>query len=379
MLFTSRMVPQGKGECMRILGFADRRQQRVAGPLSAIEQSAGTVSISDRPNSLGKYLSLFWRGRKEINSHEPDVLLSNHPGRLGFGVVLLGIAYDIPVVIKVGGDLWQTNHDKFSEKLLDGEYLRALARLGLMLLNHFVCSLAAGFIVVSNELQDTVIKNTERPEEEVQVVHTPVQYERYASGDLEAGQRLVEVEDQIVILSVTNLSYEGKFEGIRETLCEIIPLLRQHEAAYIVAGDGRYLDSLREYLNEEVSSDVRDQIHTPGFVDSVESLYSMADIFVYISNIDGYPSVISEAQAAGLPIVANAAHGIVEQIDHEETGLLVDPSCSGDLRKSVRLLLNEPSMREELGKRAQNVVRDRNSPETIGRQMVKSIERIIRA
>ena len=65
-------------------------------------------------------------------------------------------------------------------------------------------------------------------------------------------------------------------------------------------------------------------------------LYALADVFVYVSDLDGYPNVVLEAQTAGVPVVANDAHGMCDQITDGETGYLVDPEARRALFDRVR-------------------------------------------
>ena len=362
---------------MRLLGFTDSRHDIFASPIYATGEPAEVVSVSDTSGPIKKYASLLRRGTNAIQNHDPDVLLSNHPGRLGFAVALLGAQYNVPTVIKLGGNLWRTNYDKLAEHWTDGHYLSFVARCGQITLNRVVCLQAAGFLVVSEALKCTVIERTRRPEREVQVVHIPVKFEQYANGNRVAGRRCLNVGDAPLILSVTNLNFRGKFEGVCQAIDELEPILRKRGITYVIAGGGRYLGALREYIETEVSPIVRKRIRLPGFVGDIANVYAAADLFVYLSNIDGYPNVILEAQAAGLPVVANAAHGMLEQIDDKQNGALVDTSNEGELQGTVRELLDDPAERERLGKRAQRTVRKRNSPKAIGEQMIRAVEKII--
>uniref|UniRef100_A0A7C4RQE7 Glycosyltransferase n=1 Tax=Desulfatirhabdium butyrativorans TaxID=340467 RepID=A0A7C4RQE7_9BACT len=63
-----------------------------------------------------------------------------------------------------------------------------------------------------------------------------------------------------------------------------------------------------------------------GPFDGFESLpTSCFDVFLYTSQWDGLPTILLDALAAGLPVVASDVGGIGEVIQHEETGLLVRP------------------------------------------------------
>ena len=90
-----------------------------------------------------------------------------------------------------------------------------------------------------------------------------------------------------------------------------------------------------------------------------------ADIFVYTSLSETYGQVVSEAQWCRLPVVALAdGMGVSQQIEHEKTGLLIDPMGDPEqvkwrFAKAVLRLLHEPKEREQLRNDAAEHVRQR--------------------
>ena len=63
-----------------------------------------------------------------------------------------------------------------------------------------------------------------------------------------------------------------------------------------------------------------------GFFDGITSLpLQDFNIFLYTSQWDGMPTILMDAIAAGLPIVASDVGGVGEVIVHEKTGFLVRP------------------------------------------------------
>jgi glycosyltransferase involved in cell wall biosynthesis len=94
-----------------------------------------------------------------------------------------------------------------------------------------------------------------------------------------------------------------------------------------------------------------------------------ADVFVYTSLSETYGQVVSEAQWCRLPVVALAdGMGVSQQVEHERTGLLIDPNGDPEqvkwrFAKAVLRLLHEPRERERLLREAAEQVRRRARPE----------------
>ena len=74
-------------------------------------------------------------------------------------------------------------------------------------------------------------------------------------------------------------------------------------------------------------------------------LLAAADLLIVPSRSDGAPTVIFEAMAAGLPIVATRAGGIAEQVRDGENALLCEPAALGAAMQRLR---DEPVLRARL-------------------------------
>jgi glycosyltransferase involved in cell wall biosynthesis len=63
--------------------------------------------------------------------------------------------------------------------------------------------------------------------------------------------------------------------------------------------------------------------------------YNAADLFCLMSEKEGWPNVLLESLACGVPVVASAAGGIPEIVSSENIGLLTDREEAG-IAKSIR-------------------------------------------
>ena len=81
----------------------------------------------------------------------------------------------------------------------------------------------------------------------------------------------------------------------------------------------------------------------------VPALLSALDIFVWLSRGEGMPHVIAEAGAAGLPVIATADNGTLEQIEDETSGLFVPHEAPAAVAAAIVRLIDEPALRRRLG------------------------------
>jgi glycosyltransferase involved in cell wall biosynthesis len=81
-------------------------------------------------------------------------------------------------------------------------------------------------------------------------------------------------------------------------------------------------------------------------------LAGLSVLAVPSSGIDAAPRVIMEAFSAGVPVVAYPSGGIVELIDHAQTGLLTSAANPEALAASLLAVLGNPAKRESLSEHA---------------------------
>ncbi len=81
-------------------------------------------------------------------------------------------------------------------------------------------------------------------------------------------------------------------------------------------------------------------------------LYRHAAIYIFTSPREDLGIVVQEAQAAGVPVVAWNAGGPTVTVINEKTGYLVESFRLSSMAEKVQLLLENPRLREQMGKNA---------------------------
>jgi glycogen(starch) synthase len=118
-------------------------------------------------------------------------------------------------------------------------------------------------------------------------------------------------------------------------------------ASLVLVGDGPDADRTRRLAAE---SPAAGRITQRGFVEhtAVPAVLASLDVLVLPSAYEEMGSVLVEAMAAGLPVVASAVGGIPEVVRDGETGLLVPPGDVAALTASLDRLAADPQLRERL-------------------------------
>ena len=118
----------------------------------------------------------------------------------------------------------------------------------------------------------------------------------------------------------------------------VVDLLEATEGlARVFVGDG----PLRNGVTEAI-----------GFVEPsrLGIYYERAAVVACPSHREGYGVVAREAMAHGRPVVASAVGGLLDAVDDGVTGLLVPPRDPPALRAALERLLEDPELRERLGR-----------------------------
>ncbi|MEN6552456.1 MAG: glycosyltransferase family 4 protein [Methanobacterium sp.] len=120
-----------------------------------------------------------------------------------------------------------------------------------------------------------------------------------------------------------------------------------HGAKLLIVGDGTEGDKLRAIVKE---LDLEDSVSFAGQRSNNEIPKYMAesDIFVLPSLSEGFPNVILEAMAVGLPVISSKVGGIPNIIQEGINGLLVEPMNSKDIANKILILLNNEDLRKKI-------------------------------
>lgn len=124
------------------------------------------------------------------------------------------------------------------------------------------------------------------------------------------------------------------------------------DVKFVILGDGELRETLERQLEQQNS---RDYVHLMGGVRDVEHYLWKADAFLMSSDYEGLPLTVLEAMAAGLPIVSTRAGGIVDVVEHEENGLLVECGDEDGLVTAIGRLCESPAFCTSLSKKSREL------------------------
>jgi glycosyltransferase involved in cell wall biosynthesis len=110
----------------------------------------------------------------------------------------------------------------------------------------------------------------------------------------------------------------------------------------------------------------------------IVNLFRQADLFVLPSRLETWGDALLEAMAFGLPCIGVMDDAMMEIIEHEQTGLLVQPESMDDLANALIRLLSDPSTRNQYGMAARQRVEKMFTWDQVAGQLAKVLENVVR-
>ncbi|MEU4656986.1 glycosyltransferase family 1 protein [Streptomyces sp. NPDC023723] len=83
--------------------------------------------------------------------------------------------------------------------------------------------------------------------------------------------------------------------------------------------------------------------------DDLARLFASLDVFAHTGPFETFCQTVQEAMASGVPVVAPAAGGPLDLVEHGRTGLLVPPRDADAVRDAVAALAAGPALRSAFG------------------------------
>jgi phosphatidylinositol alpha 1,6-mannosyltransferase len=114
----------------------------------------------------------------------------------------------------------------------------------------------------------------------------------------------------------------------------------------------------------------------PRYGTDLATIYASLDVFVHGGACETFGQTLQEAAASGLPVVAPAAGGPLDLVDHGLTGYLVAPGDAGAIAAAVARLAGDPRLRRALGRAGREKMMGR-SWRALGDQLIAHYSSVV--
>jgi len=148
-------------------------------------------------------------------------------------------------------------------------------------------------------------------------------------------------------------------KGLPELIEAFEQILRAKPSARLLLVG--WFDAAEDALDKNLRSRIlrHPRVHCTGFVDDTAPYYRAMDVMVLPTWREGFPNVVLEAAATGIPVVTTECTGARDSVVPEVTGLLIPPGYPEAICEAVLKLIHDPEQGCQMGKAARAWVLER--------------------
>jgi glycosyltransferase involved in cell wall biosynthesis len=163
-------------------------------------------------------------------------------------------------------------------------------------------------------------------------------------------------------------------KGIFDLLASLALLRHAEDARLVVCGSGPAEAEIRERTR---ALGLEDRVVFAGYLAGrqLADAYRSADVFVLPSYSEGFPTAITEAMDAGLPIITTRIRGMADHLAEDENALFVPLRDPGALAAALDRILGDDGLRAGMSRANREKVHD-FAPPRVAQQYLQAIRDI---
>jgi len=207
---------------------------------------------------------------------------------------------------------------------------------------------------VAASVANFIIKKAAVPARKVKVLYNGIDAVAYNTGLALKREDFFLKDTDFVIGNVASLLPKKNHKTL--LLSFELVLKKIPQAKLLIAGDGPLR---QELISLSESLGIKDSVFFLGIRKDIARVLRVFDVFALSSIREGFPMVLLEAMAAGLPVVATNVDGNPELVLDGETGLLVPPNDPAALAGAIIRIFEDKILARQMGIKGKGVVMSR--------------------
>jgi glycosyltransferase involved in cell wall biosynthesis len=274
----------------------------------------------------GSFDVRIWPALRQLVRDRGIDIIHAHDYKTDLLALLLARAEGIIPVATAHGWTGHSLRERLVYYALDKQMLRAFPRA----------------IAVSSEIRSQLLRRGVRTDR-VRTVLNGIDYRAFRrdrSSEAEVRRELGLTTSNVVIGSVGRLEPQKRFDLLIDA-CAMLQR-RWPELRLVIAGDGSERATLQALAAAKLAAGTWQLCGHHG---DVARLHHALDLFVQSSDYEGTSNAVLEAMALETPVVATAAGGTAEMIEHGVHGLVVRCGDALELATAMSQTLLQPAVR----------------------------------
>lgn len=347
------------------MGGAEKAMVRIISGLNKDKYDITVVSLQERTEQIllelqqtnvrivklsaaGKHdLRIVYRLYKFIKTFEPDVLICSlfHSTILGR---ITGSLAKTPVIIN-----WEHNEN------FGSRWRKLLNKSTVKLSDKIFCD--------SEKVKSEAIKQLGAKKNAVTTI--PI-------GGIDLAKFKINANKSRRFIEIGTVGMLSKQKGFAY-LVEAAKLILEKNCnvRFSIAGDGAEFENLQNLIEK---LKLNDKVKLLGFRPDIADLLGQWDIYVQPSLWEGLCMTVVEAMACGLPVIASNVGGIPESVIEGRNGFLVPPKDKFILAEKIQQLVENPSLRIEMGRQARVIAEEQYSLAKMCEVIENSLDELIK-
>lgn len=165
-------------------------------------------------------------------------------------------------------------------------------------------------------------------------------------------------------------------KGINE-LVEAFSKFRTPNSKLLLVGP---LESELDPLEEETLKEIdrNPQIISVGFQSDVRPYFAVSDALVFPSYREGFPNVVMQAGAMGLPCIVTDINGCNEIIIEGENGLIIPVKNKEAIKNSMIHLIKDKEYYQKLKNNSRNLIKERYEQSVVWEALLKEYKTLLK-
>ena len=274
-----------------------------------------------REISLVHDLLGFWEIKKYLKQLNPDIVHC-HSSKAGLLGRLVAKSLNLPVVFTAHGWAFTEGISSKKQKIYSS-------------LERFLAKASDHIITVSEYDRQHGFKYDVGSPEIVETIHNGV-------PDIKIPNYIKNFDPTVKLIMVARFEDPKDQYFLIQALCKL-PLQLNWKIDFL--GEGPNLQKCKNLVNK---NNLGNKVIFHGQSIKVKEFLNDADIFILISNYEGFPLTILEAMSVGLPIIASDVGGVKESVQ-STNGYLIPRGDLNTLVESLKDLIVDKNLRQQIG------------------------------
>lgn len=300
-------------------------------------------------------LRFFSGALKHIRTHNPSVIIASHLSFAPMAALFSKITGTPFIVIAYGFEVWGNfqPQDKWALKRADG-------------------------IISISYWTKAILEKQGFESQKISIVHPSVTAEMANAAPTRALTHKNKISSSSVkLLTISRLDSQEQYKG-HDHVLQALKIIKNKniplDLNYTIQGSGNDLPRLKKIVENYCLQDTVSFLPPVKTREELKGIYQSHDIFIMPSRYgfwgkswkgEGFGIVYVEAALFGVPSIAYRCGGVVDIIEDQTNGILVEPDDVNALAQAIIGLAQDKQRLINLGERAREMALQRFTPERI--------------